>query len=79
MEEAKLVQPAPTQIPNRPSSVEAPPSLPPKTKKRPPSLDSNAHISNSTYFKIRAVLMFLRFSGPLTFRSARQPTKFKNR
>ncbi|KAK9911874.1 hypothetical protein M0R45_035756 [Rubus argutus] len=57
MEEAKLVQAAPTQVPNSPSSVEAPPSLPPKTKKRP--LNSDAHISNSTYFKIRAVLMFL--------------------
>ena len=58
MEEAKLVQSATTQIPNPPSSVEAPPSLPPKTKKRP--LDSDAHISNSTYFKIRAVFREIR-------------------
>ncbi|KAK9911877.1 hypothetical protein M0R45_035759 [Rubus argutus] len=58
MEEAKLVQSATTQIPNPPSSVEAPPSLPPKTKKRP--LDSDAHISNSTYFQIRAVLREIR-------------------
>ena len=58
MEEAKLVQSATTQIPNPPSSVEAPPSLPPMTKKRP--LDSDAHISNSTCFKIRAVLRDIR-------------------
>ncbi|KAK9910453.1 hypothetical protein M0R45_034414 [Rubus argutus] len=58
MEEAKLVQSATTQIPNPPSSVEAPPSLPPKTKKRP--LDCDAHISNSTSFKIRAVLREIR-------------------
>ncbi|KAK9910460.1 hypothetical protein M0R45_034420 [Rubus argutus] len=58
MEEEKPVQSATTQIPNPTCSVEAPPSLPPKTKKRP--LDCDALISNSTYFKIRAALREIR-------------------
>ncbi|KAM5555303.1 hypothetical protein ABKV19_023286 [Rosa sericea] len=51
--------PPPTQIPNPPpNSVETPPHLHPKTKKRP--LDSDAQIPNSGYFKIRAVLRDIR-------------------
>ncbi|XP_024161176.2 uncharacterized protein LOC112168286 [Rosa chinensis] len=75
--------PPPTQIPNPPpNSVETPPHLHPKTKKRP--LDSDAQIPNSGYFKIRAVLRDIR---PNVLEVLRTPdfqnckaatTKFKN-
>ncbi|XP_021800817.1 uncharacterized protein LOC110745055 [Prunus avium] len=64
MEDPNPAQPTVTQIANPPNSEEAlppqppPSSLPPKTKKRP--LDNDAHISNSSYFKVRAVLKEIR-------------------
>lgn len=64
MEDPNPAQPTVTEIANPPNSEDAlppqrpPSSLPPKTKKRP--LDNDIHISNSSYFKVRAVLKEIR-------------------